>query len=150
MKQKQDPAGPGESSRTLSVDIAASPAAPSIARSAVSGLAAEHPGAASHLDALALLVSEVVTNAILHVDPPGRQVELEINVTDERTRVDVRDQGQGFGARSEHPAGSREGGFGLRLVEQAASRWGSGMNEGRFSVWFEIDHTRRPGESAGA
>jgi anti-sigma regulatory factor (Ser/Thr protein kinase) len=145
MKQKADPAGLGDSRRTLSVDIAASPAAPSIARSALSGLAADHPGAASHLDALTLLISEVVTNAVSHVDPsPGRQVELEITVTDERTRIDVRDQGHGFRPRAERPPGGRKGGFGLRLVEQAASRWGSGMNEGRFSVWFEIDHARRP------
>lgn len=141
MNQQADPAGRGGSSRSLSVDIAASPAAPGIARSAVSGLAADHPGAASHLDALSLLVSEVVTNAVLHVDPSlGRQVELEVTVTDERTRVDVRDQGNGFKPRAERPDGGREGGFGLRLVEQAASRWGSGMDQGRFSVWFEIDH----------
>ncbi len=144
MTQTGDQAIRGEGRRSLSVDIAASPAAPSIARSAVSGLAADHPGAASHLDALNLLVSEVVTNAVRHVDPSqGRQVELEISVTDERTRVDVRDQGSGFKPRAERPAGGREGGFGLRLVEQASSRWGTGMNKGRFSVWFEIDHEAR-------
>jgi anti-sigma regulatory factor (Ser/Thr protein kinase) len=144
MRQNADPATLGDTIRTLSVDIAASPAAPSIARSALSELAADHPGVASHLDALTLLVSEVVSNAVLHVDPsPGRQVELEITVTDERTRVDVRDQGNGFRPRAERPPDGRDGGFGLRLVEQAASRWGSRMNEGRFSVWFEIDHARR-------
>lgn len=127
--------------RTLRVDIAASPAAPAIARSALSGLTADHPRAASHLDELVLLVSELVTNAVVHVEYlSDEQIELSITVTDERTRVDVRDPGRGFARRISQPDGPRRGGYGLKLVDVSASRWGAEKAEGWFAVWFEIDH----------
>lgn len=136
-----EPISGGGGDRTLLVEIAASPAAPAIARSALNGLAADHPRAASHLDELALLVSEVVTNAVVHVEyPSDEQIELSINVTDERTRVDVRDPGPGFARRVSRPERPPGGGYGLKLVDVSASRWGAEMTEGQFAVWFEIDH----------
>ncbi len=141
MSTEIDPSSSGLS-RSLVVDIVASPAAPAIARNALSGLAAGHLGAASHLDALTLLVSEVVTNAVIHVERSTlQQVELSITVTDQRTRVDVRDHGSGFAPPVEPAVEKRECGYGLALVEQAASRWGADRSKDGFSVWFEIDHT---------
>lgn len=86
------------------------------------------------LDAGKLLVSELVTNALVH----GRgEITLKASVDAARLRIDVVDEGTGF----EHEV--REGGFedlggrGLRIVEAESSRWG--VFEGTTHVWFELE-----------
>lgn len=87
---------------------------------------------------VALLVSELVSNAVLHGS--GDAIELSADLDDGRVRVEVYDDGGGF----EPPPPPREGepvpaGWGLYLVSRLADRWG--VDGGRRTrVWFEIDH----------
>jgi anti-sigma regulatory factor (Ser/Thr protein kinase) len=84
----------------------------------------------------ALLLSELVTNALLHGRPP-----LELVARDEggRLRVEVYD-----GAPDAVPVlrWVREdavNGRGLQLVDRLASRWGWGESVDGKYVWFELD-----------
>jgi anti-sigma regulatory factor (Ser/Thr protein kinase) len=92
-----------------------------------------------------LLVSELVTNALRH----GRakddaSIQLKLNLTPARVRVEVVDGGIGFDP-PETPAerADQMAGWGLVLVNRLASDWGVVRN-GSTVVWFEID-----GEAAG-
>ena len=73
-------AATAESERTLRLEIPSTLMAPRTARVALQELLADHPLAAPHLNTLTLLVSEIVTNAVTHVEPEGEGV-VEFNVT---------------------------------------------------------------------
>jgi anti-sigma regulatory factor (Ser/Thr protein kinase) len=85
---------------------------------------------------LALMVSEVVTNALLH-GGGGRDVELRVSEHDEVVRVEVCDHGEGFVPQPRALDNDREGGYGLYLVEQLADRWGWWRDDST-TVWFEV------------
>lgn len=86
-------------------------------------------------DALALLVSELVTNAILHV---GASIQLDVHGrTPGTVRVDVRDPSP-FAPRK-RDAGESTSGRGLALLEALADRWGVDVTNRGKSVWFEVD-----------
>ena len=95
-------------------------------------LAARVP--ASVLDDVKLMVSELVTNGIVHgsteADAP---VMLDLLVNG-RIRCRVLDHGEGFAtrARSEQP-----GGWGLQVVQQLSDRWGIQCSPQQTEVWFE-------------
>ncbi|MEZ0446549.1 ATP-binding protein [Cellulomonas sp. ICMP 17802] len=90
------------------------------------------------LDLLVLLVSELVTNAVAHADPP---VTLRVHVDDERTRVEVTD-----GVREvpvvRDPSPTALGGRGVMFVDRLASSWGTSVEQGEAAkaVWFELRH----------
>jgi anti-sigma regulatory factor (Ser/Thr protein kinase) len=107
--------------------------APLRAREEVGALGLPRPA----LDDITLLVSEVVTNCVVHADlAPGQDIDLRLKRTNEMVRVEVRDEGRGFADSLLQRAESR--GFGLYLVEQLADRWG--VERGRQTcVWFEVD-----------
>jgi anti-sigma regulatory factor (Ser/Thr protein kinase) len=92
-----------------------------------------------------LLVSEVVTNSVIHAqsDPPG-DVELDVWASDDLVRVAVTDTGPGFTAE-EKPRGGERSGWGLMMVDQLADRWGVELENGT-EVWFEF---LRPRHGAG-
>jgi anti-sigma regulatory factor (Ser/Thr protein kinase) len=74
------------------------------------------------VDDVVLLVSELVTNAIVHAAAP---VELRLHRYGQTVRVEVVDHGATWTVR--RPAPQRElaeGGRGLELVELLAARWG--------------------------
>lgn len=119
------------------------PTAPSRARRelravARSGLSVDE------LDTAALLVSELVTNAVIH-SPVASEDPIVLRVVSERfrLRVEVVGSGGGFDPARPRPTGREGGGRGLVLVEGLASRWGAELleedDEGRFLVWFELD-----------
>jgi anti-sigma regulatory factor (Ser/Thr protein kinase) len=83
------------------------------------------------LDAASLLISELVTNAVLHGEGP---IGLTIDVDGRAARFAVSDQGDGTPAVRDDPG--PDGGWGLRLVAQIARRWG--VERGHTRVWFEI------------
>ena len=90
---------------------------------------------------LALMVTELVTNAVRHGSPePDGTIVLRIDVEDDLIRTVVIDGGTQFeferatfDARTAH--------FGLQLVDRLASRWGLSL-DGEKAVWFEIDLER--------
>ena len=87
-------------------------------------------------ETLGLLVSEVVTNAIVHGgDAEGLNVEVVLS--EDAVRVAVSDTGNGFVPRPRALDSDEVGGWGLYLVEQLASAWGVSSGE-RTTVWFEL------------
>jgi anti-sigma regulatory factor (Ser/Thr protein kinase) len=83
-----------------------------------------------------MLVSELVTNSVLHtLTSNADDVELVVSATRERIRVEVSDPCASW-LTAEQEA-DREAGWGLRLVEAFSDRWGTKSN-GHTAVWFEL------------
>src|SRR5450755_110279 len=59
-----------EEGSTLRITLERDPMAPSLARAAVAGFSKEQEFSAAGPDTLALLVSELVSNAVVHSDAP--------------------------------------------------------------------------------
>ena len=82
---------------------------------------------------LQLIVSELVTNSVRY--GPGEIIEIEIAVAESGSITgEVEDHGRGELAMREIT--DEGGGFGLRIVDALASRWG--VYEGSTRVWFEL------------
>jgi anti-sigma regulatory factor (Ser/Thr protein kinase) len=91
-----------------------------------------------------LLVSELVTNSVMHAEQPaGTPVRVRAAAVHGVIRVEVEDQGHGpVRRRAPDPRG---GGFGLYLLDQLATRWRVNHHHST-CVWFELTHH----EPAGA
>jgi anti-sigma regulatory factor (Ser/Thr protein kinase) len=84
----------------------------------------------------AVVVSELVTNAVVHARPP---VEIRACVTGSALHVEVTDQSSSP-PRTIRRHNHDPGGLGLSLVDALADRWGYEMGPGNVkTVWFEID-----------
>lgn len=79
----------------------------------------------------ALLVSELVTNAVTH---GVGEIWLRVDTETDGVRVEVSDQGNVALAPS--PTPGAHGGWGLRIVDELASEWG--VLEGSTRVWFRL------------
>jgi anti-sigma regulatory factor (Ser/Thr protein kinase) len=92
------------------------------------------------LEDVRLVVSELVTNSILHAGlSADDQISLTVTVADGAVRGSVCDPGPGFGVPSEpSPRSDLSGGWGLPIVETISDRWGVEGNS-HACVWFEID-----------
>lgn len=114
-------------------ELPASRESPRAARRFVEGIL-QGWGRAELLDTVTLLVSELVTNAVLHA---GSEVELLVSLVSDRLRVDVVDRSPCVPRRRETDEDDQTG-RGSSLVELLATSWGiSGRPDGK-SVWFEI------------
>lgn len=94
-------------------------------------------------DTVALVVSELAANSVLHGRVPGRDFELRLvcDRTAGVVRVEVSDTHPGrpspSASQAQDPADS-EGGRGLLLVEAVAARWGVDERPGPGkTVWAE-------------
>jgi len=83
-----------------------------------------------------LLVSELIANAVAHVEEEG-PIELRVDNDSERLRVEVIDPGPGFLADPQRPGDLAESGWGLHFVAQVADRWAA-ETDGTGRVWFEL------------
>ena len=133
-------AGTGAHSQTipgLQLSLQRSVQAPGDARAALNALCDELGVARSRRHTLVLLVSEVVSNAVLHSTGPfDADIEITAAVGEEAIRVTVTDAGEGFVPSERDPA-REDGGYGLYLLEQAASDWGVEVGQAT-SVWFDL------------
>ena len=117
--------------------------APSVARAAIAGFCEGRDVHRAALSTLLLLVSEIVTNAVVHPDAsPAAPIRFAARLHRAMVRVEVTDQGSGFTARPRDPD-RIDGGYGLFLLERQARRWGVSRQRGT-TVWFEVD-TSEPG-----
>ncbi|MFF9507278.1 ATP-binding protein [Streptomyces sp. NPDC014724] len=89
-----------------------------------------------HTDDVALVVSELVTNAVRYGTEPGDSLLLVLDATERRTRVEVHDTRRRTPAMK--PESDERGrGRGLFIVE-ALAEWGTGERPlGKF-VWAEV------------
>jgi anti-sigma regulatory factor (Ser/Thr protein kinase) len=116
-------------------------------RLAVSGIEVDEPLA----EVLILLVSELVTNAVVHT---GRPAVLRLSLPDAEVesatvRLEVADRS----GRAPVPRcvdGEATGGRGLALVDGLADRWGWSPEGAGKSIWCELDRCEKPREGAEA
>ena len=86
------------------------------------------------VETMTLLVSELVTNAVVHGRGP---VHVTLTAGDGTVRVAVEDHGGGRPHLVRTVTAMHDGGWGLRLVDRLADEWGSVQAGGRTSVWME-------------
>jgi anti-sigma regulatory factor (Ser/Thr protein kinase) len=89
---------------------------------------------------VALVVSELVTNSVVHADVGRRRtLTVELARLDDRIRISVTDPGSQLEPRILPPDDDRLGGFGLFLVRELSDGWGVGRDRiGRSRVWCDI------------
>ena len=94
--------------------------------------------AEDRLDDVLLVVTELVSNALLH----GRgDITLRIAFDGSRVSGLVGDEGAGFVAAAREPGSRRIGGYGLEIVERLSESWRH--EDGSSSVTFQIAARRR-------
>jgi DNA-binding NarL/FixJ family response regulator len=87
-------------------------------------------------DTVTLLVSELVTNAVLHA---GSDVEVMVRLTPTAARVEVTDASTD-GVAPRDATADEDSGRGLALVGNLARRWGvRAAPGGGKTVWFEVE-----------
>ena len=91
-------------------------------------------------DIAVLLVSELVTNAVVHA---GSDVEVAVRLLPDSVRIEVVDRAPADLLRPSTPAQDSESGRGLMLVETLASAWGVEPLETGKAVWFEVPRLDR-------
>ena len=95
-------------------------------------------------DEAALLVSEVVTNSLLHVGGP---MTLTVRRAAGGVRVEVRDGSQTMPSPRNYAEDSVTG-RGLEILDLTATNWGAELRDDGKTVWFELG-TVRPAAAAG-
>lgn len=98
------------------------------------GAALSELGAGAASEVAALLTSELVTNAVVHV---GGAIRIRVVGTTDTVRVEVVDTSPV--EPEPRDAGDRAvTGRGLSLVQHLALRWGVDATDGGKVVWFEL------------
>ncbi len=91
------------------------------------------------LDTVELLVSELVTNAVLHA---RSDVDISVQLLPDRVRIEVADQSpEGIRRRALTADGSS--GRGISMVESLALAWGVSPHRSGKAVWFEVARPER-------
>lgn len=85
-------------------------------------------------DIVALLVSEVATNALVHAEG---DVQVRVVTRGDLLRVEVADESP-LMPQPRAAGPMEEGGRGLALVESLATAWGVTPTDGGKVVWFEL------------
>jgi anti-sigma regulatory factor (Ser/Thr protein kinase) len=100
------------------------------------------------VDDAVLLVSEIVSNSVRHASLDETDaIEVRIRGSRSKLRVDVMDPGPGFDPEHVLPS-EQEGGWGLRLLDRLATRWGVERND-MTRVWFELTSPVSSDHSSG-
>jgi anti-sigma regulatory factor (Ser/Thr protein kinase) len=100
------------------------------------------------VDDAVLLVSEIVSNSVRHASlDKSDAIQVRVRGSDSMLHVDVIDPGPGFDPELVNPSES-EGGWGLRLLDGLATRWGVERNDVT-KVWFELTAPVSPRSSSG-
>jgi anti-sigma regulatory factor (Ser/Thr protein kinase) len=124
----------------LEIALERTPQAPALARAAISRFCQDQNISANAIATLTLLVSEVVTNAVVHpAAEKSTTITVHAHVDQHAVHIEVRDAGAQFSPRPRNP-NRVDGGYGLYLLEQEATEWG--LRPGpTTAVWFQLAHT---------
>jgi anti-sigma regulatory factor (Ser/Thr protein kinase) len=119
----------------LRLSLNRSSEAPADARRALSSVEDHVDGRL--MDDVRLLVSELVTNSVIHSGATldGRPIQLCLRVSSDEVRCEVSDDGSW---RDPVPDPRGLSGWGLQLVDRLSDRWGVIRND-ETTVWFEIE-----------
>jgi anti-sigma regulatory factor (Ser/Thr protein kinase) len=122
----------------LELSLKAGATAPGRARDAVRGWLTQRTCEDTVVDTATLLVTELVTNAVLHASGSGLALSIDETVPDVMHVAVCDGSRRSPRAPKALPSEAQTGGRGLWLVEALASRWGwEPMNDGK-RVWFEL------------
>jgi len=121
----------------LTRSFPATPGAPAAARRAIEDLRWLMPD--DSFESLRLVVSELVTNAVIHGSAGTEDAFITLDIREENdcVRVEVVDHGSGFPGESQRPTTTSAHGRGLFIVDQVASRWGIERDD-RTKVWADV------------
>ena len=114
--------------------LAGTPTSVRKARVFAAGVLRESGVEASIVELTCLLVSELVTNAVVHA---RTRVRVTASADAHWVRVEVEDRGPGHPTVRPRSPGIGTGG-GLRLVDKLATDWGTTPYPTHKVVWFEI------------
>jgi anti-sigma regulatory factor (Ser/Thr protein kinase) len=115
----------------LEIALPRSDDAPGLARHALESAFARKMSRVRLADAL-VVVSELVTNALVHGEG---KIVLKADLRGSSLKVEVVDEGTG-NAPEVRPESGADGGWGLRIVDSIAHRWGA--FEGTTHVWADL------------
>ena len=138
--------GAGEVRTSSVVHLPCAPASVAFARRALS----EELRGAGVLDQAigdaALVISELVSNAILHAYPlPGEQLKIAWAMEDGWLEVAVSDGGSATTPHAGHPTASSVSGRGLAIVAHLSHNWGVRTEDVGLTVWAVLP---APGRAA--
>lgn len=118
------------------LELPGGPLAPARARAWATERLAGHLAGQQLLD-VAVLVSELVTNAVRHGGAgPDETIVVHLALAPEVLRVEVCDRGPGFDPPAVPRRRSEGGGNGLVLLSRLSTSWGVAGDDGT-CVWFE-------------
>jgi anti-sigma regulatory factor (Ser/Thr protein kinase) len=105
------------------------------------GRVREAGGSSEHSAIVALVTSELVTNAVMHASGP---IEIAVDTDGDYTRVEVWDGSPERAAQlGRHDQSSDTvGGWGLAMIARLSDRWGTSRTPASKCVWSEISSAR--------
>jgi ribosomal protein S18 acetylase RimI-like enzyme/anti-sigma regulatory factor (Ser/Thr protein kinase) len=131
--QQPSPEAPqGRPTKVTREALPSGPASAALARRVVRNACVE---AGVDADAAVLCTSELVTNDLLHGDPP---FDLEVSVDKGRVRVAVFDHGAGIVALRDPLSDTAATGRGLEIVAALSSSWNVTPTDEGKAVWFVL------------
>ncbi len=127
---------------TTSIGLARDAVVAELDRAGLGGDGPERRAGHGWIDDVRLLVSELVTNAIVHTAGP---CGLTLRTRADSIRVEVADTGGG-GLQLRRPAPTESSGRGLLIVDAMALDWGVVHDTASAdkTVWFELAVPTRP------
>lgn len=114
--------------REVILQVEANAHAPRVSRSYLTGMQSK---LGARYNDVALVLSELVTNSVLHGWGTD-DVDVLIEAGEDRIRVEVSDAGPCF--EKDNPRGD---GMGLDIVDRVADQWGV-QKDDKCTVWVEI------------
>jgi anti-sigma regulatory factor (Ser/Thr protein kinase) len=94
---------------------------------------------AHEFETIALLVTELIANSVKHSGANGGSgVRLDVALTENVVRVEVRDGGPGFVPEARNDHSPLESHWGLHLTAKLSDRWQVEADPHTL-VWFELD-----------
>ena len=94
---------------------------------------------ASAVTDAALVISELLSNALQHAGPlPGSSIRVAWDLEDDNVRVSVSDGGGSTQPELGEPSPTTTGGRGLRIVARLSRRWGTLCDDQGTTVWAEV------------
>jgi len=129
---------PADWQRSICMQIPGGDGAPMRARRSVRAQLEGHIPATAASDA-GLLVSELVTNSVVHANVgPRRALTVEVTPLDDRVRIVVTDPGSRLKPCLLPLDPEASGGLGLLLVNELCETWGVWQDLGPTCVWCEL------------
>lgn len=97
----------------------------------------------------ALVISELVSNAILHAYPlPGERLKVAWQITGGQVEVAVSDGGSATMPHDTHPTVASVSGRGLAIVAHICQTWGIRSNDVGLTVWAVLSAPAQDGEAS--